>query len=180
MRPTTPRDTSRVVDLEILLGNRGASGDRAVRHRELRNIIEQAISTAAKNAPSPRTEVQVLASDLATPTAGAWVSGPSITLGKGIWMVSGSVLVRTSLAATIAARLFNGTTGIRATQASAPALADYFTTLTLSGAVVIDATTTLTLQAAPSVSAGTTTMIAQTTIGGALPATRLTAVQIGA
>lgn len=175
-----PIDTSRLIELDTLLGTRGAVGARAVRYRELNNFVEQAIAFAAKNRPAPKSAEQALAADAAMPTAGAWVNGPAITLQKGVWMVSAAVLVRTAVAGDVALRVHDGAGGILAAQASFPATTDHFTTVTASGVIVLAGSITLTLQAAPSVTSATISMIAQTTIGGALPATRLCAVQIGA
>ena len=94
--------------------------------------------------------------------------------------MSAMALIKTGAAGVIALRAFNGAAGVLAAQASHPATADYFTALHLSGVIALAGPTTITLQAAPSITSATISMIAQTTIGGALDATRLSAVQIGA
>lgn len=177
---TTPIDTSRLVDLDTLLGNRGAAGARAVRLHELSTFMDQAIAFALKNRPDPKPEIANILANTPIPTAGAWVSGPQLTLGKGVWSISAMALVETGASGIIAARLFNGASGVFATQASHPATANYFTALHLAGVISVSAPMTLTLQAAPSITSATISMIAQTTIGGALDATRLCAVKIGA
>lgn len=176
----TPLDTSRLVALDTLIGNRGPDGERAVRLRELPNFLSQSFDYALKNRSDPKSSVDVIAANIAMPAADNWVSGPSITLGKGVWSVSGSALFKTGAAGIIAMRLFDGSSGILSTQASHPAGTDYYTQMHLSGVITIAAATTLTLQAAPSIASGTISMIAKTTIGGPLDATRLSAVQIGA
>lgn len=180
MRGQQPMDTSRIVDLETLAGRRGAAGDRALRVRELSGFVEQAIAFAAKNLPKPKTEADALASDIALPTSGAWVDGPAITLQKGVWMISAGLLIQTSAAGDVALRVYDGAAGVLAAQVSHPATAGHFTTISASGVITLAAGATLTLQAAPSITSASISMIAQTTIGGALDATRLSAVQIGA
>lgn len=177
----TPLDTSRLVALDTLIGNRGPDGERAVRLRELPNFLSQSFDYALKNRSDPKSSVDVIAANIAMPAAGNWVSGPSITLGKGVWSVSGNALFFTNgVAGIIAMRLFDGSSGILATQISHPGYLSQYNTMHLSGVITIAAATTLTLQAAPSITSGAISMIAQTTIGGPLDATRLSAVQIGA
>ena len=180
MKGQQPIDISRIVDLDTLLGNRGAPGARAVRYRELSTFVEQAIAFAARNRPTPKTAAATLGANSALPTAGAWVDGPAVTLEKGVWMVSATILVESSAAGEVALRVYDGAAGFLAAQASHPATAGSFTTITTSGVIALPASATLTLQATPSITTAAVYMIAETTIGGALDATRLSAVQIGA
>lgn len=179
MRGQTPSDNARIVGLEILMGNRGAAGDRAVRLREVENLVQQALSVSLSER-AKREKSAELTTDTAIPTSGVWVSGPSVVLDRGVWQINALALIKTSVAGSIAARLFNGVAGIIATQQTHPATTDYFTSLGLVTHLVLPAQATITLQVAPSVTSAVISMLAETTIGGALPATRLTAVQIGA
>jgi len=176
----TPQDTARLVALDTLVGTRGASGERAVRLRELSSFMEQSIAYALKTRADPKSANDTLGADASMPTSGAWVSGPSVVLGKGVWSIDAVALFKTGAAGIIALRLHDGADGVMAVQASHPVDADYFTAMHVSGVITLAGVTTITLQAAPSVTTATTSMIAQTTIGGALDATRLSAVKIGA
>lgn len=178
MRGQQPIDTSRIVDLETLAGRRGAPGERAVRLREIDALVGQAIKAQTRMAP--KSASAVLASDTALPASGEWVSGPAITLSKGLWLITATLLVQTAAAGIVAMRVHDGADTLFSVQASHPATAGYFTTISVSGVVTLAAGATLTLGAAPSITSAAASMIAQTTIGGAAPATRLSAILIGA
>lgn len=176
---TTPQDTSRLVDLDVLLGKRGIEGDRAVRLRELPSFVDQAVAFILRKPSTTKHLTAILDTDLSIPTTPAWSAGPELELKKGTWQITATLNLKTSVAGFVIARVSNGGAALMGSQQSHPGTVDHYTTISLSGVVVLAADATLRLEATSPIGDPAVFIIARTTADTNIDATRLMAVQIG-
>jgi hypothetical protein len=172
MRGTTPMETSRLVDLEVLLGKRGLEGRRAVRLDELNKGLAENrnITRAAKE----------LSADLYMPAASTWYSGPSISIARGIWLINAVAQFRVFANGDKAVRIFDGALAYMAAQQTHLTGVDYQFQLHLSGIVSVADRKTLTLQATSTTANASQRLSEFTTLTPTTAATQISAVQIGA
>lgn len=102
--------------LDVLAGTRGDAGDKAVRLKDMDGAISSHL--LGRNL----AKAAVLTADTALTTSGAWVSGPSITLPAGLWMLSAQVQLRADAAlgalTNVCARLWDGTVEFATSEAT--------------------------------------------------------------
>lgn len=165
--------------LDVLAGTRGDAGDKAVRVKDMDSAINGHMQ--GRNL----AKAAVMTVDAALTTSGAWVSGPSITLPSGLWMVSAQVQLRADATlgalTNVCARLWDGSVEFATAEATMAAASGESRGLHLSCLISTKIQRVITLQGKPAT--GNANLKMKSTLSplsaGSQTATRLWAVRIG-
>lgn len=124
----------------------------------------------------------LLGADVQMPTANTWYDGPTVSLAAGTWLVNCHLTQwrTTTTAATVYARISDGTNHHASTQGYHPSVAGNGVSLKMTAILTVASTTTIKGQMATSAGATTTLIKAALTANGAgNNASIITAIKIG-